>query len=92
MSEMRINVEYKTLPQKRWGDSEKRAIHVIDRMQLRGVGIAQIKDAVRYGAKTMRNDGSIITKYRWYAIVYREFMLGELQKIYPITVLLDYET
>ena len=88
MVEIRVNVEYKRLPEKRWGDSDKRSPHVIDRMQLRGIGIVNVKDAVQYGAKKIRDDGSIVAEYRWYKVIYREFNLETYKKIYPITVLL----
>ena len=92
MSDIRVNVEYKRTPGKSWLDSEKRADHVVDRMQLRGIGTNNIKDAVNFGAKKLREDGSIIAEYRWYKIIYREFNLTEFKKIYPITVLLaDHE-
>lgn len=87
MIELRVNVAYKSLPRKRWEDSQKRSEHVIDRMQLRGIGIINIKDAVNYGAKKLREDGSILAEYRWYKVVYREFNLEQVKKIYPITVL-----
>lgn len=90
MQNLRVNTEYKSI-QKKWIDSERRAEHAVDRMQLRGVGINQIKDAVAFGAKQIRPDGSIIATYRWYKVVYREFTLSELKKIYPITVLLEHE-
>lgn len=90
MQTLRVNIECKSI-QKKWEDSEKRADHVIDRMELRGIGINQIKDAVAYGAKQIRNDGSMVATYRWYRVVYREFILPNFKKIYPITVLLERE-
>lgn len=89
MNELRINTEYRGIP--RWHDSTERSKHVIDRMQLRGIGIMNIKDAVRYGAKKLREDGSIIASYRWYKVVYRQFDCARFAKIYPITVLLEHE-
>lgn len=89
MQNIRVNIEYRRAPSSRWEDSERRAEHAVDRLQQRGVGIHNIKEAVQYGAKTIRADGSIIAKYRWYSVVYREFILPEFKKIYPITVLLD---
>ena len=88
MSTIRVNVQYQTIPSRKWQDSPKRADHVIDRMQLRGIGIDNIKDAVMYGAKTLREDGCILTEYRWYKVVYREFQTAAFKKIYPITILL----
>lgn len=90
MQNLRVNTECRSL-QEKWEDTEKRADHVVDRMQLRGIGINQVKDAVTYGAKQIRNDGSIIATYRWYKVVYREFVLPNFKKIYPITVLLEHE-
>ncbi len=87
MREVRINIAYKKLPSEKWDDSEKRSFHIIDRMQLRGIGINNIKDAVSYGAKKLREDGSIVAEYRWYKVVYREFNLDQFKKIYPITLL-----
>ena len=86
-----MNVEYKKAPTRHWDDGENRALHVLDRMRLRGVGILNIKDAVNYGAKKIREDGSIVAEYRWYKVVYREFKLEQFKKIYPITVLLENE-
>ena len=89
MSEIRVNIEYQNI--KKWEDSVKRSEHAIDRMQLRGIGIMNIKDAVRYGAKKLRADGSIVAEYRWFKVVYRQFDLEKFKKIYPITVLLENE-
>lgn len=89
MGEVRVNVEQKK--SSRWDDSRQRSEHVIDRMQLRGIGIMNIIDAVKYGAKKLREDGSLIAEYRWYKVVYREFHLQNYKKIYPITVLLEHE-
>lgn len=91
MSEIRVNVEFKTIFPQKWKDCQERSEHVIDRMQLRGIGISNIKEAVSYGAKTLRVDGSILSKYRWYSVIYREFDLKSFKKIYPITVLLEKE-
>ena len=90
MQNLRVNTECKSIP-KKWEDTERRVEHAIDRMQLRGIGINQVKDAVAYGAKQIRNDGSIVATYRWYKVVYREFPLLNYKKIYPITVLLEHE-
>ncbi len=88
MSEVRVNVEYKSIFPQTWKDSENRSQHVIDRMQLRGIGINNIKEAVNLGAKTLREDGSVVARHKWYAVIYREFDLPTFKKIYPITVLL----
>lgn len=90
MQILRVNIECRSI-QKKWNDTEERAEHVVDRMELRGIGVNQIKDAIAYGAKQIRADGSIIATYRWYRVVYREFILPAFKKIYPITVLLEYE-
>ena len=71
-----------------WHDSEKRAEHVFERMRLRGIGVTQIKEAIRKGAKHLRKDGTIVCAFRWFAVIYREFPLDEnTKKIYPITVM-----
>ncbi len=89
MAEIRVNTEYKCSP--RWKDSERRSVHLMDRMELRGIGVLNIKDAVRYGAKRLREDGCVVAEYRWYRVVYREIDLPSYKKIYPITVLLENE-
>lgn len=83
--EIRINTGFRTLPG--WKDSQMRTEHVLDRMQLRGVGIRQIKEGIQKGAKKRRDDGTIECEFRWYKIVYREFQLQNIRKIYPITVM-----
>ena len=82
--EIRIDIGFRSLGF--WKDSQRRSEHIFDRMKLRGIGIEQIKDAVKSGAKTIRKDGSIITEYRWFKVVYREIRFKEIRKIYPITV------
>lgn len=44
----------------------------MDRMILRGIGIDQIKEAIQKGAKTRRDDGSLISEFRWFKVIYRE--------------------
>jgi len=83
--EMVININYKNL--KGWKDSIKRAEHVFDRMRSRGIFTNQIEEAVRKGAKNLRDDGSIITEYRWFKVIYREMRVDDIRKIYPITVM-----
>lgn len=83
--EIRINIQFKNI--KKWGDSEKRVDHIFDRMQLRGIGNDQIREAIQKGAKTIRSDGSIIVVYKWFKVVYREFRMDDIRKIYPITVM-----
>jgi len=82
--EIKININFKSLSF--WKDSQRRSEHIFDRMKLRGIGIEQIKEAIKSGAKTIRNDGSIITEYRWFKVIYREIKFKEIRKIYPITV------
>ncbi len=83
--EIEVNVKYKGI--KEWKDSIRRVEHVIDRMQLRGIFESQIKEAVQKGAKRLRKDGSFIAEYRWFKVVYRQFQLEDIRKIYPITVM-----
>lgn len=86
MPELKIDVKFTEAPVKRWKETEKRADHVFDRMKERGVGVNEIKEAVRKGAKTIEKDGRITAVFRWYKVVYREFRLKDIRKIYPITV------
>ena len=86
MPEIKVNVKFNEAPLKRWRETEKRADHVFDRMKERGVGINEIKEAVQKGAKTIEEDGRMTAIFRWYKIVYREFRLKDIRKIYPITV------
>ncbi len=84
--DMLIDVKFTQTPFKRWKETGKRVEHIFDRMRLRGIGTNQIKEAVQRGAKILRRDGSIIAEYRWFKVVYREFRLKNIRKIYPITV------
>lgn len=83
--EIEVNVKYKSI--KKWKDSIKRVRHIVDRMQLRGIFEEQIEEAVQKGAKRLRRDGSIIAEYRWFRVIYRQFQLEDVIKIYPITVI-----
>jgi len=83
--DIRVNVNFRRIG--KWADSAKRADHVFDRMRLRGIGIDHIAEAVRQGAKTIRKDGSILARHKWFCVVYREFRLADVRKIYPITVM-----
>ncbi len=83
--EIRVNVAFRNL--KMWQDSEKRSEHVFDRMRDRAVTVDNIKEAVTKGAKQVRTDKSIIAKFRWLKVAYREFIVGKTRKIYPITVM-----
>lgn len=86
MPEIKINVKFAQKQAKGWKETEKRAEHVFDRMRLRGIGVSEIIEAVQSGAKLLEEDGRIVAVYRWYKIVYREFKLNGIRKIYPITV------
>lgn len=83
--EIKLNIAFRNVNQYR--DSEKRSDHIFDRMQLRGIGKEQIKEAIQKGAKKIRKDQSIIAEYRWFKVVYREFVIENIKKIYPITVM-----
>jgi len=83
--EIEVNVKYKSI--KKWKDSIKRVEHIVDRMQLRGIFESQIEEAVQKGAKRLREDGSLIAEYRWFKVIYRQFQLENVRKIYPITVM-----
>ena len=78
-------MKYKSI--KKWKDSIKRVEHIVDRMQLRGIFESQIEEAVQKGAKILRKDGSLIAEYRWFKVIYRQFQLENVRKIYPITVM-----
>ena len=83
--EIKINVAFRNL--KMWKDSEKRSEHVFDRMKERAVTVDNIKEAVSKGAKRVRADKSIIAEFRWLKVAYREFIVNDTKKIYPITVI-----
>ena len=85
MDNIRINVAFRNT--KKHFDSEKRSEHVFERMKLRGIGRDQIKDALNKGAKRLRSDGSIVAEYRWFKVIYREFRIKGMRKVYPITVI-----
>ncbi len=83
--DVKVNVAFRSL--KQWQDSESRAEHVFDRMRLRGIGVDNIIEAVKKGAKRIRKDGSILSEFRWFSVAYREFRVGKVRKVYPITVM-----
>jgi len=83
--DVKVNIAFRNL--KWWRDSESRAEHVFDRMRLRGIGVDNIMEAVKKGAKKLRKDGSIMAEFRWFSVAYREFRVGNVRKIYPITVM-----
>ncbi len=83
--EIKVNVAFRNL--KMWQDSERRSEHVFDRMRARAVTVDHIKEAVKKGAKRVRADKSIVAEFRWLKVAYREFILKNTKKIYPITVM-----
>ncbi len=83
--ELKVNVAFRNLHM--WQDSEKRTLHVFDKMRDRAVTVDNIKEAVTKGAKQVRADKSIIAEFRWLKVAYREFIVGKTRKIYPITVM-----
>ncbi len=85
MNDIRVNVAFTNLHSKK--DSIIRAEHVFERMRLRGIGVSHIKDAVRMGAKRLRKDGSIVSEFRWFKVIYRQYNIADIKKIYPITVI-----
>ncbi len=85
MDEIKLNIAFRSM--NKWDDSKKRSEHVFDRMQLRGIGRDNILDAITKGTKKIRKDGSIISEFRWFTVVYREFRIKNTRKIYPITVM-----
>lgn len=85
MAEIRINIAFRNL--RKHSDSERRSDHIFNRMQLRGITTENIKEAVQKGVKHIRDDRSIIAEFRWFKVIYREFHVNDMRKIYPITVL-----
>ncbi len=85
MNEIKVNIAFRNV--KLHQDSSARSEHIFDRMRLRGITKENIKEAVQKGAKQMREDKSIIAEFRWFKVVYREFQINTVRKIYPITVL-----
>lgn len=85
MAEIRVNIAFRNI--KDYSDSEKRSEHIFDRVKLRGITKDNIKEAIQKGAKKIRSDGSIVTEFRWFKVIYREFRLNEIRKVYPITVI-----
>lgn len=87
MDKIKVDIEYEKVSAKEWSDSEKRADHISDRMELRGISTENIKEAVNKGSKKIRADGSIVSEFRWYKVAYRQFNVKDIKKIYPITVM-----
>ena len=85
MTEIKINIAFRNI--KQHTDSEKRTEHIFERMKLRGITKENIKEAVQKGPKRIREDNSIVVEFRWFKVIYREFRLNEIRKVYPITVM-----
>ncbi|HLC56579.1 MAG TPA: hypothetical protein VJJ23_05060 [Candidatus Nanoarchaeia archaeon] len=85
MPEIKVNIAFRNIKQHK--DIEKRSEHVFERMKLRGISVENIKEAVQKGAKTIRKDNSIVAEFRWFKVIYREFRMDDIRKIYPITVI-----
>ena len=54
-------------------------------MALRGISIANIKEAIQKGPKKFREDKSIVAELGWFKVIYREFRVNEIRKIYRKT-------
>lgn len=85
--DIKININYQNLENKNWIDSTNRSEHILNKMINRGIGIELIKEAIIKGSKMLRPDKSIISEYRWFKVIYREFEINNLKKVYPITVM-----
>ena len=85
MDNIRLNISFRNT--NKWIDSHNRSEHVFDRMKLRGIGRENILDAVTKGTKRLRKDGSVFAEFKWFKVVYREFNVKGIRKIYPITVI-----
>jgi len=85
MADIQINIAFKNVQHHK--DTQKRSDHVFDRMKMRGITKDNIKEAVQKGAKRLREDRSIIAEFRWFKVIYREFQVNNIRKIYPITVI-----
>ena len=85
MTEIKVNIAFRNI--KQHTDSIRRSDHIFDRIRLRGITKENIKEAVQKGAKRIREDNSIISEFRWFKVIYREFRIGNIRKIYPITII-----
>ncbi len=85
MVEIVINTSFRN--NKGYKDTEKRSDHILDRMISRGITTENIKEAIQKGPKNIREDNSIITEFKWFKVIYREYRLNDIRKIYPITVI-----
>lgn len=59
----------------------------LDNYVLKGISVENIRDAVQKGPKKTREDMPIVAEFGWFKVIYREFRINEIRKIYPITVL-----
>ncbi|MEK6974241.1 MAG: DUF4258 domain-containing protein [Nanoarchaeota archaeon] len=84
MAEIKVNIAFSNINIHK--DSESRSEHIFERMRLRGITKENIKEAVQKGIKRVREDHSIIAEFRWFKVVYREYNIKQIRKIYPITV------
>lgn len=67
----------------------KRCRHTIERMWLRGISEAEIREAVIKGQKHMQKGTKLMESiHRFYSVVYDEYVYRDknLRKIYPVTV------
>lgn len=85
MAEIKVNIAFRNTHEHK--DTLNRSDHVFDRMKMRGITKENIKEAVQKGAKHMREDKSIVAEFRWFKVIYREFQVDNIRKIYPITVI-----
>ena len=85
MAEIKVNIAFRNTQQHK--DTLKRSDHIFDRMKIRGITKDNIKEAVQKGAKRIRDDKSIVAEFRWFKVIYREFRINNIRKIYPITVI-----
>ena len=85
MAEIKVNIAFRNI--KHHQDAEKRSDHIFERMKMRGITIENIKEAGQKGAKKIRQDQSIVAEFRWFTVIYREFRVENIRKIYPITVM-----
>ena len=85
MSEINVNIAFRNIQQHT--DTLKGSDHIFDRMKMRGIKKDNIREAIQKGAKRIREDESIIAEFRWFKVIYREFLVGNIRKIYPITVI-----
>lgn len=85
MAEIKVNIAFRNIRQHY--DTYKRSDHIFERMKIRGITKDNIKEAVQKGAKRIREDNSIVAEFRWFKVIYREFQIENIRKVYPITVI-----